>query len=100
MSFKDELLTIVDQKLNECPEKSIVDAFKQYAIQTLSGTQDEVCSPIVYYFNTPLADKDIRCIRMLLTRELPNVRFFVTTTAILLDPMELLPGLERTAQPF
>jgi hypothetical protein len=90
-TFKEQLTAIVYTKLDECPEKPIVDAFKAYAIATLSGTQDEVCAPFIYELNPPVEDKDVRCIQMLLAKELPEVIVSVTNNAILLDPMYLLP---------
>jgi len=92
-TFKDELTKIIYKKLSECPEKKIVENFKEYAINTLSGNKDEVCSILVYYFSEPLEDKDVRCVRMILAIELPGIKINVNNNAIMLDPIELLPKI-------
>lgn len=88
-SFKDELLGVVLQKLNSCPEKLIVDKFKTYLIDTLNSNNDEVCGVVLYMFENPVSDKDIRCIKMLLSVELPNITISIDNYGILFDPLNL-----------
>jgi hypothetical protein len=90
-TFKEQLTSIIYTKLDECPEKAIVDAFKTYAIETLSGTQDEVCGAVIYELNPPVQDRDVRCIQMILAKELPEIIVSVTNNSILLDPIYLMP---------
>lgn len=89
--FKEELTTIVYTKLNECPEKTIVDAFKTYAIQLLGGNNDEVCATVIYLLNPKISDEEVRCVKMLLATELPGIVISVDNYSILLDPADLLP---------